>query len=90
MTDFFLGWVGFLVFLLRTPQTQLPQAKQTDRRGDRPTEAPSDCERGRQSEKDSQTDDDGNEKHGGFEATFHLVKRSHERTRILLSRTRQL
>ena len=85
MTDFFLGWVGFLVFLLRTPQTQLPQAEPTDR----PTEAPSDCERGRQSEKDSQTDD-GNEKHGGFEATFHLVKRSHERTRILLSRTRQL
>ena len=89
MTDFFLGWVGF--FSIPSPHTaDAVAAGQTDGPTRRPTEAPSDCERGRQSEKDSQTDDDGNEKHGGFEATFHLVKRSHERTRILLSRTRQL
>ena len=69
MNDGFLPGLGrFLVFLLRTPQTQLPQAKKTDRA----TEVPSDCERGRQSGKDAQTDD-GNEKHSGSEATSNLV-----------------
>ena len=89
MNDGFLPGLGRF-FSIPSPHTaDAVAAGQTDGPTRRPTEAPSDCERGRQSEKDSQTDD-GNEKHGGFEATFHLVKRSHERTRILLSRTRQL
>ena len=73
MNDGFLPGLGRF-FGIPSPHTaDAVAAGQTDR----PTEAPSDCERGRRSEKDSQTDD-GNEKHGGFEASFHLVKRSHE------------
>ena len=73
MNDGFLSGLGRF-FGIPSPHTaDAVAAGQTDRRSDRRSEAPSDCERGRQSGKD-----DGYEKHGGFEVTFHLVEDSHE------------